>query len=184
MERLRNREAGFTIVEVLVATLILVIGALATFRMLSDAVKNTARAKATQVALDLAQQEIEALRSLSNEQLAMTAVPPHSTDSLDPRYRVNSSAGTFALTREPVGSYLPLVHNGGAIEGVGTSEEGKFIEKGVVNPGPTRSPTAMSAARSIATSSGATTNVAERMSGPAGLQADRRRRQARHARNS
>lgn len=137
MERLRNREAGFTIVEVLVATLVVVIGALAAFGMLSDAVKNTARAKSTQVALDLAQQEIEALHSLSNEQLAMTGVPPHSTDSLDPRYRVNSSAGTFALSREPVGSYLPLVHNGGAIEGVGTSEEGKFIEKGVVNPGPT-----------------------------------------------
>ena len=93
------------------------IGALATFGMLSDAVKNTARAKATQVALDLAQQEIEALRSLSNKELALTAVPPHSTDSLSPNYRVNSGQGTFALSREPVATYQKLVLNGGELDG-------------------------------------------------------------------
>ena len=133
MERLGNREAGFTIVEVLVATLVVVIGALAAFGMLSDAVKNTARAKATQVALDLAQQEVEALHSLSNKELALTGVPPHSTDSLSPDYRVNSGQGTFALSREPVATYKKLVRNGGEIEG----SSGKVIEGGVVNPGPT-----------------------------------------------
>ena len=129
MGRAIEREDGFTIVEVLVAAVILVIGALTTFGMLSDAVKNTQRAKATQVALDRAQQEIEALRSLSNKQLAMTATPPTSTDRLNPDYRV--SGGEFALTREPRGAYKKMVVNGGSLYGGGS------IEGGVVNPGPT-----------------------------------------------
>jgi type II secretory pathway pseudopilin PulG len=129
MDRSGTREAGFTIVEVLVATVILVIGALTTFGLLSAATRNTERAKATQVALDLAQQELEALRSLSNEQLAMTATPAHSTDALDPDYRVSSN-GTFATVREPRGAYHPMVVNGGSIEG----ESGHVIEKGVVVP--------------------------------------------------
>jgi prepilin-type N-terminal cleavage/methylation domain-containing protein len=131
-----TREAGFTIVEVLVAVVLLAVGALTTFGLLSAATRNTERAKATQVALDLAQQEVEAMHSLGNEELAMKTTPPHSSDPLNPDFRVKASAGTFALSREPVSSYQTLVHNGGVIEGVGTSEEGKFIENGVVNPGP------------------------------------------------
>jgi type II secretory pathway pseudopilin PulG len=133
MERLRREEMGFTIIEVLIATLIVVVGALAAFGMLSDAVQNTARAKSTQVALDLAQQEVEALHSLSNKELALTGVPPHSTDSLVPNYRINSGSGSFALSREPLTRYQKLVRNGGEIEG----SSGKVIEGGVVNPGPT-----------------------------------------------
>src|SRR4051812_7162358 len=93
-----EREAGFTIVEVLVAILILAIAAIATFGLLSAATKNTARAKATQVALDRAQREVEALRSLSNKELAMTTTPAPSINSLDPGYRVNSTNATYALT--------------------------------------------------------------------------------------
>jgi type II secretory pathway pseudopilin PulG len=128
MRALGEREAGFTIVEVMVAAVILVIGALTTFGLLSAATRNTQRAKATQVALNLAQQELEALRSLSNEELALTSTPPHSSDPLDPNYRVTS--GSFAVVREPRGSYRPLVVKGGEIQG----ESGKTIEKGVVKP--------------------------------------------------
>ena len=53
-----------TIIEVLVAAVILALGALATFGMLSAATNNNQRAKATQVALDKAQQELESMRSL------------------------------------------------------------------------------------------------------------------------
>jgi prepilin-type N-terminal cleavage/methylation domain-containing protein len=129
MDRRISREGGFTIIEVLVAVLIVAMGALATFGLLSDAIKNTARAKGTQIALDRAQQEMEALRSLSNKQLAMTAAPAASADRLNPDYRV--SGGTFALTREPRGSYANMVVNGGALYGGGS------VEGGVVNPGPT-----------------------------------------------
>jgi Tfp pilus assembly protein PilV len=129
MARLGDREAGFTIVEVLVAAVIMVVGALTTFGLLSTATRNTERAKATQVALDLAQQELEALRSLHNEELALEYPgPAHSNDEFDPNYRVNASQGTFAVNREPRGSYRELVVNGGAIEG----ESGKFVKGGVV----------------------------------------------------
>lgn len=130
MRRAGDSEAGFTIVEVMVATLVLVIGAFATFGLLSAANRNTDRAKASQVALDLAQQQLEALRSLPNEELALTSTPPHSSDSLDPDYRVNASSGTFAVSRQPLGSYRKLVVNGGPIEG----ESEAVVEDGVVPP--------------------------------------------------
>lgn len=130
-ERLRGNppEGGMTIVEVVVASLILALGAMATFGVLTSATKNTQRAKATQVALNRAQMEMEALRSLENRQLAMTAAPPHSTNELSPNYRVSN--GTFALRREPLGEYENLVVNGGSKYG------GGFIEGGIVAPGPT-----------------------------------------------
>jgi prepilin-type N-terminal cleavage/methylation domain-containing protein len=126
MDRPSTREAGFTIVEVLVAILILVIGALATFGLLSDAIRNTQRAKGTQVALDRAQQEIEALRSLTYQQLALTETPAAETNRLSPDYRV--LGGTFALVREPPSSYANMVVNGGGLYG------GGFIKGGLVNP--------------------------------------------------
>jgi Tfp pilus assembly protein PilE len=126
-----TREDGFTIIEVLIAALVLVMGAFATFGVLRAATLNTQRAKATQVALDRAQQELEALRSIPNKELAMTASPPHSTDSKSPDYRV--SGGTFALTREPPGNYANMVVNGGSLYG----EPEHAIEGGKVSPGPT-----------------------------------------------
>lgn len=131
--RSTERQAGFTIVEVLVATLILVIGALATFGLLSSATKNTQRAKATQVALDLAQNELEKLHSLKDEELALTAAPAGSEDKLNPGYRVSSD--TFALVREPASEYKKLVVDGGELYGK-SGEEGT-IKGGVVSPGPT-----------------------------------------------
>jgi type II secretory pathway pseudopilin PulG len=122
------RDGGFTIVEVLVAVLVLVMAATATFGVLSAATKNTQRAKATQVALDRAQQEVEALRGLKNEQLAMTATPGYSSDPLNPDHRVSNSE--FALTREPPGGYATMVVNGGSIYGGGE------VKGGVVSPDP------------------------------------------------
>jgi type II secretory pathway pseudopilin PulG len=130
-----NREEGFTIIEMVVSALILVIGALATFGLLSTATRNTERAKETQVALDRAQQEVEALRSLSSEERALSATPAHSSNALDPNYRVNAGNATFALTRTPAGNYHKLVMNGGELYG-GSGEEG-VISGGTIDPGPT-----------------------------------------------
>ncbi len=129
------RDAGFTIIEVLVATLILTIGALATFGLLSTGIKNTERAKATQVAQDRAQQELEALRNLTNEELALTSTPPQFVNPLNPDYRVDAASARFALTRQPLGNYQNLVVNGGRLYGK-SGPEG-VISSGVVEPGPT-----------------------------------------------
>ena len=125
-----EKEDGFTIIEVVVATLVLTLGAMATFGLLSSATKNTERAKATQVALDRAQQELEALRFLTSEELAMTATPQHSINPLNPNYRVNATTGEFAVTREPPSNYRKLVVKGG-------TADGEPISAGIVDPGPT-----------------------------------------------
>jgi len=125
-----ERESGMTIIEVVIAAMVIAMTAAATFGVLSSATKNTQRAKATQVALNRAQMELETLRSLENSKLAMTAAPNHSTNALSPNYRVSN--GTFALLRNPTPSqYANMVVNGGSKYG------GGFIIGGVVNPGPT-----------------------------------------------
>jgi prepilin-type N-terminal cleavage/methylation domain-containing protein len=113
MARHGDTEAGFTIMEVLVAILILAIGAMTTFSLLSAATRNAQRAKASQVALEYAEQELEFLRSMENKNLALTSMPLSSTNSLSPNNRVRIADGTFALTRQPLGSYHDLVVSDG-----------------------------------------------------------------------
>lgn len=127
--RLRE-DGGFTIIEVLVAALILTLASVALFGTLAAATRNGARAKATQIALDRAQQEMEKLHSLSYEELALTTTPEHSNNTLDPNNRVVGN--DFALKREPQEEPAPMVANGGSIWGAPE----KKVEHGVVKPGP------------------------------------------------
>jgi prepilin-type N-terminal cleavage/methylation domain-containing protein len=129
MEERMGREDGFTLIEVLIAALILVIGSFAAFGLLRAAALNNQRAKATQVALDRAQQELEVLRGLPDEQLALTEPPPPSSNPKDPGYRVVS--GTFYLNRNRTGEHPELVVKNGSLYG------GGFITAGSVDPGPT-----------------------------------------------
>jgi type II secretory pathway pseudopilin PulG len=126
-----NREDGFTIVEVLVAALILVAGAIATFGVLASATVDNQRAKATQVALSKAEQEMEILRSLSDEELALNATPVHSNEEGNPGYRYNDGDGKYAIKRSPVSEYKAIVINGGK------RYPEEILEHGVVSPGPT-----------------------------------------------
>lgn len=114
-------QRGFTIIEVLVAALILTLASAALFGVLAAATRNNARAKSTQIALDRAQQELEKLHSISYEELALSTSPVHSPSTLNPNNRVNISNGTFALKREPPEEFVSMVVN---------------LEKGVVKPGP------------------------------------------------
>jgi prepilin-type N-terminal cleavage/methylation domain-containing protein len=125
----RNSESGFTIVEVLVAILIVSLAAMATFGLLSAATRNAQRAKANQVALEYAEQELEFLRSMKDEQLALTSNPPPAKSALSPLTRVRE--GEFALTRNPVGDYRKLVLNKTFY--YGTEKE---ITTGIVSSGP------------------------------------------------
>jgi type II secretory pathway pseudopilin PulG len=130
MIRRPDSENGFTIIEVLIAALILVLGAIATFGILASATVSSQRAKATQVALDKAQQEMEMLRSLSDEELVMTGSPPPASDPGDPNYRVFNSK--FALQRgTPPSEYKPLVLLGGV------RYPDEILEEAAVDPGPT-----------------------------------------------
>lgn len=93
-------------IEVLVAAVVLVLGAAATFGVLGAATRNAQRAKATQVALDLAQEEMERLRSIPYEELAVSVAPAHENGEKKPNSRI--SGERFALKRNPLGNYSPL----------------------------------------------------------------------------
>lgn len=102
-------ESGLTIIEVIVAAVILAAAAMATFGVLASATKNAQRAKATQVALDLAQEEVERLRAVPYNRLGLSSPPEPSSDPRNPGYRVQGE--TFALKRTPRGEYANLVKN-------------------------------------------------------------------------
>lgn len=117
-------------VEVLVAILIVALASMATFALLADATRNAQRAKAGQVAVEYAEQELEYLRSLEYKKLALTTLPQHSSNPESPDYRVSEEA--FAVNRSPVGSFRNLVVDGGPLY---ASE--KKVEGGTIEPGPT-----------------------------------------------
>ncbi len=104
--RVGGGESGLTMVEVLIAAVVLVMGAAAMFGVLGAATKNAQRAKASQVVLDLAQEEVERLHSIPYEELAVNSMPVPSVDEKSPNFRV--SGETFALGRSPKGAYYPI----------------------------------------------------------------------------
>lgn len=106
-KRLGGGEAGLTIIEVLVAAVVLVLGSAAAFGVLGAATRNAQRAKATQVALDLAQEELERLRAIPYANLSLNTTPTPSEEQSSPNYRVNGA--TFAVKRSPRSEYEPLV---------------------------------------------------------------------------
>jgi type II secretory pathway pseudopilin PulG len=88
----RRGEHGFTIVEVLVASTILVVGILGTVAALAPARHNGTRSEMREAATHRAEQEIEALRSAGYKALILKASPGTSSDPKDPR--MNVSAGS------------------------------------------------------------------------------------------
>jgi type II secretory pathway pseudopilin PulG len=102
-------EAGLTLIEVLVGSIVLVLGAAATFGIFATATKNAQRAKASQVVLNLAQEELERLRGVPYASLGLTALPSSNPNPLNPNSRVAGSQ--FDLTRSGAADYAPLIVN-------------------------------------------------------------------------
>ena len=91
-------QRGFTIVEALVAALLLVIGSRAVMTALAGARKATYRGEQSQVANDIAQSEIEGCAGSPTQKLAMTSAPGTSTRSERPP--LARQRGNFALERD------------------------------------------------------------------------------------
>src|SRR5206468_9799815 len=90
----RNRalgETGMTIVEVAIAAVILVVSGLAVLGLVDAASRNDFRATQSQVVNDRLQQEMEAIKELPYNQVALTGAPPHSPDSTNPNFRVTGT---------------------------------------------------------------------------------------------
>lgn len=123
-----EREEGMTIVEVVVAGLILTLGALGVLGVVDAATRNTFRAEQSQVVANVLQAEMEKLRQLPYKELALTELPVDSNDPDDPNSRIASTS--FFYTGRNSTGLKPLVYNGGA-------NGGETIEEGTVDPGPT-----------------------------------------------
>jgi len=116
-----------TVVEVLVAAVIMVIGGLAVLQVVDATVRNNYRAEQSQVVSNRLQEEMEKIKQLPYEQVAVTSLPTDTSDLTDPRWR---TAGTnFAVTQQG-GSPEPLVYNGGALYGGGS------VNGGTIDPAP------------------------------------------------
>jgi type II secretory pathway pseudopilin PulG len=123
-----RREEGMTIVEVLVAGIILIAGGLGVLGIVDAGSRNVFRAEQSQVVANVLQGEMEKLRQIPYEELAMTSLPVDSGDPEDPNSRIASTS--FLYTGRNSTGLKPLVYNGG-------TSEGETIKGGTVDPGPT-----------------------------------------------
>lgn len=102
-----------TLVEVLVAAIVLVLGSLATMAMVDAAHHQTFRAEQSQVVSDRLQLEMEAAKRIDYSKIALTSTPSPSSNPENPNNRVTNHGtySTFALNRNGTRE-APLVANG------------------------------------------------------------------------
>jgi type II secretory pathway pseudopilin PulG len=133
------RQDGFGIIEAVIAAFILILAAAATFTAYNASTRATFRAQQSQVRLGWAQQEMEKIRALPYDQIALTfrpycrtgidhCAPSDPLSASDPLSRL--SGATFNLNRTGTGKYAALVYNTSSLTG------GGFVNEGVINPGP------------------------------------------------
>lgn len=123
-----KREDGMTLVEVVVAGMILIVGALGVFGIVEAGTRNVFRAEQSQMVANLLQQEMEKLRSVPYSELALTSLPSHDSEAENPNSRIASTS--FFYTGRNKTGLKPLVYNGG-------TSEGETIKGGTVVSGPT-----------------------------------------------
>lgn len=103
-------EEGLTIVEVVVAGLVLVVGALGVLGIVDAATRNTYRAEQSQVVSNVLQRELEELRRIPYAELALEGLPAASSDPASPASRVSGTG--FYTGRDGTG-LRQLVYSGG-----------------------------------------------------------------------
>ncbi len=124
----RNPEAGFTIVEVMIAAMLLMIGSLGLLNVVDASSRNTYRAEQSQVVVNQLQAEMEKIKRIPFSEVALTSAPAHSSNPDDPAWRVS---GTQFATSADGTALRPLVVNGGTLAAGGT------VSGGILNPNPT-----------------------------------------------
>jgi prepilin-type N-terminal cleavage/methylation domain-containing protein len=94
-----RRQHGFTIVELLIAIVLVAVGILSTVAVLASAQKLTGVAERQTSLAHRAQRELERLQSLPYNGVAMTAAPAHSSDAANPDYYARAD-GTLQYDRD------------------------------------------------------------------------------------
>lgn len=117
------REDGMTLVEVLVAALIFVIGSLAILEAFDASARSAYRAEQSQVLNSVVQRELEEVRRLDYSQVALASSPASQTAENDPRHRVSGTQ--FALNPNGTGAAEMVVSGGGLdTDGDGQLDDG------------------------------------------------------------
>lgn len=119
-------EAGFTLAEVVIAMMILMIGTLAVLQIFDASTRTAFRAEQSQAAINVAQREIEEIHNLDYDSVAMTSTPTFMSDPNDPRHRIDGTR----FDASDNGALFEMVRNGGSLDDGGT------ISGGAVDPGP------------------------------------------------
>jgi hypothetical protein len=124
---LAREEAGLTLIEAMVAAMLLVAGTLATLQLFDVSARTAYRGEQSQVVNNRLQRELEEIRTLPFAQVALTSQPVAQAGSNDPRSRISGTR--FALNRNGT-NLAEMVFNGGPLE------EGGTVSGGGVDPGP------------------------------------------------
>jgi type II secretory pathway pseudopilin PulG len=128
---MKRGEEGFTIIEVLVAAFIVVIGSLAVFMTFVAAIHGIQNSKQAQVGVNVAQRELEKVRAkglspTGYAEIGLTALPVFRTGANLPESRivgnefdVDRETGTNRQRLLPMltGSLAPVQRNVGTVEG-------------------------------------------------------------------
>ena len=122
-----GRQEGMTIVEVMIAGLILVLGSLALLALVDTTARSTYRAEQGQVVSDRLQQEMEEIKQLPYGEIALTGLPSDTSNTKIPSWRM---VGTSFATNQNGTGVQPLVYNGS------TLYSGGSVTDGAISPAP------------------------------------------------
>lgn len=100
-----------TVVEVIVAGMILVVGSLGVLGMVDTATRNTFRVEQSQTLNNVLQREMEKIRELPYDDIALAALPAHQSGENNPNSRVS---GTSFYVRRAGTGLTPMI-SGGAV---------------------------------------------------------------------
>jgi prepilin-type N-terminal cleavage/methylation domain-containing protein len=133
----RAGERGFTIIEVMIAVLVLVVGLVGTLQAFISADDGNMATQQAQALSTAAEQQLEQLRAMTYNSLALSSLPTGTGDG-------NGTGDTSGDPSDPdywvSGSYLKIANNfaqeaGGLLSTVAATGEA-LISGGSVSPGP------------------------------------------------
>ncbi len=116
LEKLRAEEEGFTIIEVLVAAVILIFAALAVFITFAAGVHNIQRSRESQVGISVGQREMERARVQGFDSLGTAGLAAFSSNTKLPENRISTSGGKFYFNLKRTGTAEPRLLLEGGLE--------------------------------------------------------------------
>jgi type II secretory pathway pseudopilin PulG len=121
------REDGMTMIEVVVAALLLTLGSLAVLGLVSTQAHNTFRGEQSQVVSNRLQEEMERIKQVPYSKIALSGLPTDTSVTSDPRWRMSGTR--YSVTQN--GSTLRnLVYDGSSLD------EGGTVSGGAISPAP------------------------------------------------